>query len=1187
MATPSLHDASASPVSKRLSVRVRKQPEVYRTSASGKRKRSDNREVDDDNDRGMPEDYESEEEESEEEEEPDEEELREQRKQARKAKATAPKRPAQKKPKVDGASLKPKKATTARGKRQSKRTKPIDVADAEAVGGLYSEVFASGHRFEDIASEWLRRFDEHQSQALADLVNFVLKCAGCDGTVGEHDIEDPDGVTNKLDDLRDEYQATQPTEYPLIAKGKSAASLKQTITSFMHAVIRAIAAKGLIESTPELMENIQIWFSTMSSAPNPSFRHTATVVSLGIVSALCAVGRENVLEVANSQRHAETEKKKSNVNKARVKQLEDKVKHKSQEQELVEALLKDWFDIVFIHRYRDVNPLIRRDCVVAMGEWIVTMPDMFFDGHHLRYLGWVLSDTVPATRAEVIKQLHRLYTEKDMIAGLKTFTEKFRSRLVEIATTDAETTVRTATIELLDVLRENGLLEPDDIDAIGRLIFDTEVRIRKAVASFFSESVKEWYGAKIDELGGQEALDETLPELGEDDHQSPRLTWLKFKMLAEMLQSYDLDDNLPSYVERSRGDGSLVLHVVGGESRFTLAADVMYDAVSEMQEWQTLAGYLLFDHSSGHANGVASDALAQLKQECILTEKKETIMLEVLNASIKRTVTNLADRIAAPKSKHSKKARESLQEELEEAARHLAALIPDLLKKFGDVPGTAAAVLRIESVLNLPSLQEVRQDAATYGMLLDDVRKQFMSHGTDDVLTPASNAILQAKSYGELDDLTEEKVNALWDDVVNNLAELIDPNTIIVRGTSKSEVLAALNNNLLRIIRLAAVSNCIPPLEDSSVALANDAAGSDYQGAIDYVIALTQRAIPTRGSVPEAGDAALEDQIAARAAEAGLLYFSWKLKYIDIAINDSTSAGVPDSELEALATRRDTFVENLRSVLRARKAGDEVCMTFTRSLVDLFSFAAFLKGLVPRAGMSDDYTVLVLEMDPGLQKEVMRVFTAVEKNFAKLSGKRLEEGAGDDVAGDNDAEAMNEDPLSDPESDEEDDDTQTQPQTQTQASQQRKEAKMLATITAEQNLCTLVSRFVKALAAGVMDQNVTRRRLERNKAKLGPNYKACCEWLDIGKAQNNRFRPKRKGKSKPAAVTTKARSKPKSNAIIAEDELDDEIEDPDAEDEAALRRRELVVDEEPEPEPEGEDDVAHGADAEEESVLGD
>lgn len=1181
------NEASEAVISKRASGRIRKQPDPYVSSplaSSAKRKRTNA--VDDD--RQMPDDYESEETEEEADEEPDEEEIRETKKRARKLKnaapkSSAPKKPAQKKAKVGSAPL-PFRGAAVTKRKTSRPAKKVNLADAEGADGLFAEVFASGNTLQDVAGQWLRRFHDHESSALAEVVNFVLRCAGSEGEVTDHDIEDPDGVTNKLDDLREEYQASNPTDYPLILKGKIATTFKDGVTGFFHALIKAMAVDGVLYDNPVLMENVQIWISTMSSAPNRSFRHTATVVSLWIVTALCEVARENVENIAVAQRQAETEKKKTNVNKARVKQIEQAAKEKTQALETIEPQLKDWFDVVFIHRYRDVDPVIRRDCMVALGDWVVTMPDMFFDGQHLRYLGWVLSDTSPATRGEVLKQLHRFYKSQDMMGGLKTFTEKFRPRMVEIATTDAETNVRVSGIELLNLLRENGLLEPDDIDAVGRLVFDADLKVRKAVAGFFAENINDLYTSKVDDIGGHDNLEEALPEADEDNFEAPRLEWLKVKSLAELLQSYDVDEALPSQVERSRADGSLSLHLGMGDSRFTLAADVLYEKVEEIREWQMLAGYLLFDHSTGRANGVSDDPLSQLKHESVLTEKEEATLIEVLHASVKHHLTEIAGKISAPKSKLTKRQKEQLEEEQEESARHLSNLIPKLLRKFGDVPSTAAAVLRVEAVLSLPALKNLRQDSATYGALLDDVRKQFMSHGTDEVLAPASDAILRAKSYGDLDDVTEEKVAALWEDVVNNLAELLNPKTITVRGAASFEELTALSNNILRILRLSNVWDCVPSLEDGTVAATTDASGADYQGAIDYIVALVQRAMPpASGPAPDPDDARLEDEIAARAAEAALFYVRWKLKNVIAAVTTSTS-GVPPDELDALATRRDTYVANLEYALESRKASDEVSASLAGCVLDLYSSAMTLRDLRAKPGVSDDYTVLAMDMTPELQKQVLSVFAATEKNYAKLSGKRLEDAT---AGGEVDEDARNEDPMSDPESEDEDEDEPTQ--TQTQASQQRRETKLVNMLFAEQRLCALAGKIIHALIAGAMDYDVVRKRLERNKARLGHNFKEVLAYLDIEDMQKKKSQSRAKAK-KPAINGGKGKAKadPKSNAIVADDEVEDEIEDPEAEDKEALRRRGLVDDDEREPEPEeAEEGGAQVEREDEESVLGD
>jgi cohesin complex subunit SA-1/2 len=1118
----------------------------------------------------MPDDYVSDEDVPTDEDEPAEEEVRERNRKASQPKTT---KPAAKKPKTNGTTLPMRPATGgAKKKRPAKKTKAVDAGDTD---GLYGEVFTGDNTLEFIAAEWLKSFDMHESQALADVVNFTLKCAGCNTAVSDHNIEDPDGATNRLTDIQEEYQATEPTEFPLHRKGKAGVAFKETVSGFLIVLVKSIAANGLLFNNPMLIENIEVWFSSMSSAASRAFRHTATVASLSVMTALCEVAADRANEASAAQRQADSERRKTKVNQARVRQLDQKVREMQQWQEFVEMQIKDWFDTVFIHRYRDIDPVIRKDCAAALGDWVMTLPHMFFDGHYLRYLGWVLSDSAAPTRAEVIKQLHRLYKEENKIGGLRTFTERFRGRLVEIATSDAESTVRASGVDLLDVLRENGLLEPDDIDAVGRLLYDSDVRVRKAVSKFFAENVNDLYNSKIDELGGLESLEESLPDVGEGSFETPKLEWLKFKSLAEMLVNYDADDDLPSQVERSRGDGGLILHAAATESRFTLAADALFDKIEEMKDWEALSGYLLFDHSSRRSNGVANDALSQLKHEAILTEKEAFVLLEVVSSSVKRTLQELHDKSISTKTKLSKKQKEQLTEDQEDAARQLATLIPKLLKKFGDVPDTAAAVLRMESVLDMPSLGNLHGDSVTYSAILDDVRKQFMSHGTDEVLAPASKAIQHARSYMELEEVTEERVGAMWEDVINNLTELIDVDTITVRGATATDGLRGLSNNLLRIIRLSEVSNPITSLEDNSVATSNESTGVEYQGAIDYIIALVQRAEPATGPALDPADASLEDEIAARAAEAALRYLQWKLSEIIKTVSTGADTEIPYAELEALATRRDNYVHTLHSVLESRKAGESVCVTMANYILELHTVAVVLKNIPRKPGASDDWEVLIMDLDEPYLKSIMKVFSAVEKNFARLSGRKLDAKDDEDI----DADPINEDPLSD--SDSEDDEDEA---TQTQASQLRRETKQRNTVIAERTLCEMARGLIYAVHAGVVDVDATKKRLERNKLRLGPNYKEICAYLDLeGAKGKGKSRSKAKAKPKGGAAVNGvgAKKNPKSNAIVAEDEEEDEIEDEvEEEDEGQVIRMRELIDRE-----RREDEEDAGAEAE--SVLGD
>lgn len=57
-----------------------------------------------------------------------------------------------------------------------------------------------------MAATWVKRFESSNTEALCDLVNALLKSAGCDEKINEHDIEDVDNIPNKLNDISEEYQ---------------------------------------------------------------------------------------------------------------------------------------------------------------------------------------------------------------------------------------------------------------------------------------------------------------------------------------------------------------------------------------------------------------------------------------------------------------------------------------------------------------------------------------------------------------------------------------------------------------------------------------------------------------------------------------------------------------------------------------------------------------------------------------------------------------------------------------------------------------------------------------------------------------------------------------------------------------------------------------------------------------------
>jgi cohesin complex subunit SA-1/2 len=70
-----------------------------------------------------------------------------------------------------------------------------------------AEVYTSGDSLKDVASQWLTRHEENGPLAVTELINFLLKSAGCNIEVNEDHINDPENVDGKLEDIQTEYQA--------------------------------------------------------------------------------------------------------------------------------------------------------------------------------------------------------------------------------------------------------------------------------------------------------------------------------------------------------------------------------------------------------------------------------------------------------------------------------------------------------------------------------------------------------------------------------------------------------------------------------------------------------------------------------------------------------------------------------------------------------------------------------------------------------------------------------------------------------------------------------------------------------------------------------------------------------------------------------------------------------------------
>ncbi|KOS38944.1 hypothetical protein ACN38_g10236 [Penicillium nordicum] len=1102
----------------------------------------------------------------------DEEEFKEKRRAARRAGAKKPKS----KPQTKGshASKKPKVASNGLGRQlafrpatngrlPAARPRKPKVRPSLAAGerGLFAEVFGKSSNADTVAAQWLSQYQRNNGQAMRDLVNFILRCTGTDLEIDINEVEDIDNAPARIGDLQNLYQAEGITEYPIISKGKKFRAFPVLLEEFTVALIQTFHASSILYTDETLLENIQIWISSMSTSKCRPFRHTATLISLAIMNALCDIAREVTTSVSTSRKQLESEKKKKTVNKGRVEAIQTAISEGEQKVERLDEFLQDGFDTVFVHRYRDIDGQIRAECLTALGGWIRTYREIFFEGQYLRYLGWTLADVIAQTRLVALTELLSLYENRDNLAGLHSFTERFRQRIVEIAVQDADVSVRMAAIELLNHLREGGLLEPNDIDAVGRLVFDLDPRIRKTAGRFFVANVQDAYESITEEVG--EEIAELLADDDEDDYESPKHSWIKFKCLTELFQAYDAQqaEQQPEPMSRDTLLGAAV------ESRFALATEAVFPHLEELSQWPSLAGYLLYDHSQITDTPSEDDTAGVVKNMYKMQEGQETILLEVLCAAVKLRVLDIGKSDIDKRGRKTKALTAKISELQEELSHNLAQIIPGLLNKFGSTPEAASAVLRLEHLVDLNTIQDLQKDATAYTSLLNDINKQFLTHSDQDVLAEASVAFLHAKSSEEMREALESKVQELWDDMVEALAALSRKKDVQEGGSISDPTLTDLTNTVSRISNLAGITDCTSILE-TAPSSQSKSKKDHAEVPFNTLIRLAERGL--RSEDDDEDTAKAENELVSSSIRSLLFYFMWKVQALSTALNDG-KASFSTSYFEALTKSREIFASTLVNIMETRPGLDDLRFTATTTYLDLQTLFSTLRNIGQDNGNDEDVLFqtqsLIHEIGPDTQALITKIHGTAERTSAKKSRLNLEP-ADDDA------------PASEDELDSED-----------EASDSEDEAvindRLRSSIVAEQRLCELTGKLVLAIIARIIDASGSKRgslkkRLLRNKTALGHNYREVLSYLEERKP---RSAPRAKGKQPAKPVASPAKGF-KSAEHIDDDDENDHPEPIEEDDEEDLRARGLIEDVEHEDGDEGEE-LTPAPEADEDEVMGD
>ncbi|PSR72770.1 hypothetical protein PHLCEN_2v11369 [Hermanssonia centrifuga] len=822
-----------------------------------------------------------------------------------KAKTTkaVPKRkgpPPAKKPKAPAAtSSKPKKIV---GGRKGKKTAEAATFDAEQVSkdtkisgdnALFNAIMNPAAALQSTAEDFLESLTQTPGASQAELINCVLRTCGCNHAVDADEVVDYDGVVDALDNITEALKQDDTPVYPLTSKLPAFKKFRRSLSEFLSRLISSAAPLGQLYAS-DLLPTLQTWVVAMSSSHLRAFRHTATVIALEVETALCEVAADvdKEAEVVSRQREGERKRKKGKGEPltAREKELERKAAEVRERRTKLAEFLKEFVDGVFVHRYRDLDPNIRAECVRAMGQWFAKYPAHFLEGAYLRYVGWVLSDANTHVRLEAVKALALAYEQSEYIGvgALQHFTERFKPRLVEMAMQDTELSVRVAVVQVLQAIDAHGLLEDEHRDKLCLLVFDEEAKMRKAVSGF----VKGVWDERVEErLVGRKPNSKEKKRAGVKSFAMLLVQWGRALDKGIVDDEADAeDDGDQSEGSSKRGRGKEVASLVGldQKGRTALAVEALWDEVGPVGDWETLLDILLLDHSAGDEESSSQNrsrkkgkqvADSGVEEVWRLEEVEEGVLLEVLLAALRKTKVEAGG---------SKKGEEDVVSS--DITRALIKGLPRLFVKYQTDAGRMSDVLQLPQLMNLDMYLEMRVISA-YATLWDDIIKQFTSHSTPILLTNAVATIRFMLDATSLANTNSTKILELEEELSTSLRDTI-------RGRDELELASFSEDEILALAAICARLATLMGTRDMTSWMEEDEGGKQ-SSAWDIISALAER-----GRLGYKEEEAMIDQ----ALNLLTLYIIWKARGLTVAPDPSPE------ELqfrEKLKESRDSLLEKL------------------------------------------------------------------------------------------------------------------------------------------------------------------------------------------------------------------------------------------------------------------------------------
>lgn len=326
-----------------------------------------------------------------------------------------------------------------------------------------------------------------------DLMNMIFRSVGCkyeNLLTYDMDLDDmPDDelaliVEQVVDDM-----AKTPADAILLCadpngpvSGKSsrtkdaAKEYREIFEKFWYELGSAIVSDGYdtkdnqVSVAQELITRLveMVWIGV----PDIRAAFTMAVYQLAASLLQCTAQWQNKLSVAQRQYHS-AKRVNSSSTSQKAKALQQQVEFLKQSIEAVEELVKEHVMGVFLKRYRDKNEHIRVESLRALSSFTLIRPDIFLNGIHLKYFGWMLSDKDARVRKSSVMGLLAPFSHNERFidtdsderidtSGMKSVIQKFLTRIADCVH-DVDAEVQITAMELaLQLVRNNFFDDVDD-----------------------------------------------------------------------------------------------------------------------------------------------------------------------------------------------------------------------------------------------------------------------------------------------------------------------------------------------------------------------------------------------------------------------------------------------------------------------------------------------------------------------------------------------------------------------------------------------------------------------------------------------------------------------------------------------------------------------------------------------------